>query len=306
MYTTNVIATSQLFSAIDFAFFAWCGISTWGKCQRELSLTNSSTCFWRSRSSAKRSTISMRSLLSSCKRMQSHKPSEEGIHLDPCLSSIFECLYRHTFALWMCALRLMGLCQRRWWHRRLWTDPSPMLRGLEFWGFHHYLFSVQLWWCKISWSASPTGGQGCNASLFSLRPYLDKPGRCGPGIKRPGPGITISVYLWMIPGDPEKFGRTATLTLMHCMYSLGGILERPSTITNSCPLGKRPSHINSLRFLVSVVSWLRVFPNFLYSQRIAVIFQSIKQKLILIGLGLCHHCRHSIYSNNRHPFSELQ
>ena len=50
----------------------------------------------------------MRLLLSSCKRMQSHKPEEEGIHLDCCLSSIFERLCRHIFALWMCALRLMS------------------------------------------------------------------------------------------------------------------------------------------------------------------------------------------------------
>ena len=84
------------------------------KCQRELSLTNSLTCFWRSRGRAKRSTISMRSLLSSCKRMQSRKPSEEGIHLDCCLSSIYECLCRHIYTLWMSSLRPMGLCQRRW------------------------------------------------------------------------------------------------------------------------------------------------------------------------------------------------
>ena len=184
MYTTNVITTIRLFSAIAFEFFA-CDVSTCGKCQRELSLTNSLTCFWRSRGRAKRSTISMRSLLSSCKRMKSRKPSEEGIHLDCCLSSIFERLCRHIFALWMCALRLMELCQRRWWHRRLWTDPSPMPWGLEFWSFHRYLFSVQLLWCILSWSASPpTGGQGHYAALFSLRPYLGKPGRCGPGIQR--------------------------------------------------------------------------------------------------------------------------
>ena len=173
-YTINVITTIRLFSAIDFSFFAY-DISTTGKCQKELPLTNSLTCFWRRWSRAKRRVISMRSLLSSCKRMQSHKPEEEGIHLDCCLSSIFESLCRHIFALWMCALRLMGLCQRRWWHRRLWADPSPMLLGLEFWGSHHYFFSAQLWRCCLSWSASfLIGGQGWYAALFSLRPKYPK------------------------------------------------------------------------------------------------------------------------------------
>ena len=33
---------------------------------------------------------------------------------------------RRIFALWMCALRVMGLCQRRCWHSKLWTDASKM------------------------------------------------------------------------------------------------------------------------------------------------------------------------------------
>ena len=117
----------------------------------------------------------MRSLLSSCKRMQSHKPSEEGIHPDCCLSSIHECLCHHIFTLWMYALRLMGLCQRRW-SRRLWTDPSPMLvwnsevlinsysrlnfGAIAFLGLASFLIS----------------GQGCYAALLLLR-ILPTPGQ---------------------------------------------------------------------------------------------------------------------------------
>ena len=251
MYTTNVIVTNQLFSNIAFAFVA-CGVSTWGKCQRELSLTNSSTCFWRSRSSAKRSTISMRSLLSSCKRMKSHKPSEEGVHLvHSCLSSIFERLCRHIFALRMCALRLMGLCQRRWWHRRLRTDPSPMLRGLEFWGFHQYLFSAQLLWCILSWSASPpTGGQGCYAALFSLRPYLDKPGRCDLGTQRHHTrnhnkclSLDDTWRSWDCLG-----GRPLWLCCIVCIR-LEASWSVHYPITNSCPLGKRLKSI-------SIIDWV--------------------------------------------------
>ena len=135
-----------------------------------------------------------------------------------------------------------------------------MLLGLEFWDFHQYLFSSQLWWCIFSWSASPpTGGQGYYAALFSL--YVHTWANLEDlvqALKGSTPGITISVYLWMIPGDPEivcEEGRSD----FDALY----------VFTNSCPLGKRlksvstgDCHINSLQFLVSVVSWLRVLLTF--------------------------------------------
>ena len=273
-YTINVITTIQLFSAIAFAFFA-CDVSTRVKCQRKLSLTNSWTCFWRSRGRTKRSTISMRSFLSSCKRMQSHKTEEEEeIHLDCCLSSIHESLCRHIFALWMCALRLMGLCQRWWWHRRLWTDPSPMLWGLELWGSHQYLSSAQLSWC-LSWSASfLIGGQGCYAAYFSLRPYLEQPGRYGPTSQRHhnrNHNTCLSLddtwrswdclggrllWLWCIVCIRQKI-----LSWRHP----GMTVHYPITNSRSLDTEVRfhwPSHTNSLQSRVSVVSWLRVISTF--------------------------------------------
>ena len=134
----------------------------------------------------------------------------------------------------------------------------------------------------LSWSASfPTGGQGCYAALFSLRP-LDKPGRCDPGIQSTTPGITISVYLWMIPGDPEivwEDGRSD----FDALYVLAW--RHPGTtvhypITNSCPLGKKLKSVSIDWVMQTLCGFLfQLFfgcgsfwlPNFLYSQRIALL-----------------------------------
>ena len=149
------------------------------------------------------------------------------------------------------------------------TDHSPMLLGLAFWGYLQYLLSAQLWWCSLSWSVSfLIGGQGCYAALFSLHPYLSKPGRYGPGTRRHH--IRNHNKCWSLDdtcrswdclgGRRSDFDALRILTWRHPEM----IVHYP--ITNSCPLGKktevpihRLSHISSQ---VSAVPWLWVLLNF--------------------------------------------
>ena len=216
-------------------------------------LTNSSTCFWRSRCRAKRGTISMRSLLSSCKRMQSHKPSEEGIHLNSCLSSTSLSSYFCT--LDVCTSSNGAVSETMVTSQTMdWSFSHATGSGIL--RFHHQLFSAQLWWCSLSWSASfPTGGQGCYAALFSLLP-LGKPGRCDPGIQSTTPGITISVYLWMIPGDPEIVWEDSDFDALYVLAwrHPGTTVHYP--ITNSCPMGKRLKSVYINRVMQTLCSFL--------------------------------------------------
>ena len=82
-------------------------------------------------------------------------------------------------------------------------------------------------------------------------------------------------------GILRLLSRTAALTLMFCMYSLGSILEWPSTIQSLIPdtMEKNWSPYPSTEsFKLSAVSCFSCFlaadpfefPNFLYSQRIAL------------------------------------
>ena len=173
-------------------------------------------------------------LLSSCKRLQSREPSEEGILLDCCLSSICEDLCRRVFALWMCVLRVMGLCQR-------WCQRGPCIADHGLWCFSRAT--------RLGILRSP--------SIFV-------------------PGSTLVMWPFLV----SFFSNWRTRLLGRSLFaaSIPGQTWKMWSRHSKAPLA-------------------------VFAKNFDVIFQSIKQKLILIGLGLCHHCRDSI---DWHPFSELQ